>query len=96
MWWMALLGGLINIAGSLVGKVLLALGISVLTYTGLSSSIDFLKNGFVSSVSGLPFEVVGMLSLMKVGSCVSMVLSAITVKLMLDGLQSDTLKKWVK
>jgi len=96
MWWMALLGGLINIAGSLVGKVFLGLGLSVVTYTGLSSSIDFLKNGFVSSVSGLPVEVVGMLSLMKVGSCVSMVLSAITVKLMLDGLQSDTLKKWVK
>jgi len=96
MWWAALLGGLINIAGTLAGQVLIALGIGVITYTGVDTSIAWLKAGFVSSVSGLPAEAVGMLALMKVGSCVSMVISAILVKMTLSGLTSGTMKSWVK
>lgn len=96
MWWAALLGGLINIAGTIAGQVLIALGIGVVTYTGMDASMEFLKNGFVTAATGLPAEVVGMLSLMKVGSCVSMVLSAITIKMTLAGLTSGTMKAWVK
>ena len=96
MWWAALLGGLINVAGTIAGQVLIALGIGVVTYTGIDTSIEWLKNGFVSSVSGLPAEMVGMLALMKVGSCVSMVISAMTIKMTLAGLTSGSLKNWVK
>jgi hypothetical protein len=96
MWWAALLGGLINIAGTLAGRVLIGLGISVITYTGLSSSLGWLKSSAVAAFSGLPAQVVGMLSLMKVGSCISMVVSAILVKAALDGLASDTMKRWTK
>lgn len=91
-----LLGGLLNLAGSLAGKVLIGLGISVITYTGISSSIDWLKTGVVSSLSGLPSSVIGMLSLMHVGSCVSMIFSAVVVKYTLAGLASGTMRKWVK
>jgi len=96
MWWAALLGGLINIAGTLAGKVLIALGIGVVTYSGVDTSISFLKAGFISSAQALPVEIVGMLGLMKVGSCVSMVISAIIVKMTLAGLTSGTMKSWVK
>lgn len=96
MWWMAFLGGLVNIAGTLAGQVLIALGIGVVSYTGLDASIEFLKNGFLSAAHGLPAEMVGMLALMKVGSCVSMVISAILIKLTLSGLTSGTMKAWVK
>jgi len=96
MWYATLLGGLLNIAGSLAGQVLIALGIGVVTYTGIDTSIAWLKTGFVNSVGGLPAEAVGMLSLMKVGSCVSMVISAVLVKMTLSGLTSGTMKSWVK
>lgn len=94
--WGALLGGLINIAGTLAGRVLLAVGISVATYTGLSTSIDFLKQGAITAFLGLPPQIIGMLSLMKVGSCVSMVISAIVIKMTLDGLKGGVLTKWTK
>ena len=96
MWWAALLGGLVNIAGTLAGQALIALGIGVATYTGLDASIQWLKTGFISAVGGLPAEIVGMLALMKVGSCVSMVISAILIKLTLSGLTSGTMKAFVK
>lgn len=91
-----LLGGLINIAGSLAGKVLIGLGISVITYTGVSATIGWLKTGAISAFQGLPSDVIGMLSLMHVGSCVSMVCSAVVVKFTFAGLASDALRKWVK
>ena len=96
MWWSALLGGLINIAGTLAGQALIALGISVVTYSGVDASLGWLKGNFVTAASGLPVEVVGMLALMKVGSCVSMVASAMAVKLSLAGLTGGTFKNWVK
>lgn len=90
------IGALIEAAAYLVGKVLIALGIGVVTYIGVSSSIGWLKTGAVNALLGLPPEVVGILSLMKVGSCISMVFSAILVRLSLNGLNNDTVKQWVK
>jgi hypothetical protein len=91
----SLLGGLINIAGTIAGQVLIGLGISVVTYTGMSTTIDWLKSGAVAALSGLPAEAIGILGLMKVGVCISMVFSAIAVKMSLDGLTSGTVKKWI-
>ncbi len=91
----SLLGGLINIAGSLVGRVMIALGISVITYTGLSVSLDFLKAEAVASFGGLPAQAIALLSFMKVGSCISIIFSAMLARVVQQGLTGDTLKKWV-
>lgn len=91
-----LLGGLVGMMPSLIGQALIALGIGVVTYTGVDFALGWLKSGAVSALGGLPAEVVGMLALMKVGSCISMVFSAITVRAGMNGLNSGTVKKWVK
>lgn len=90
-----ILGGLIQICGSLVGRVLVALGLSVVTYSGLSVSIDFLKMQAVTAALSLPPEVVGMLSVLKVGTCISIIFSAMAARLLINGLTGDTIKKWV-
>lgn len=93
--FVAAIGGmLINIVGSLVGRVLVALGMAVVTYTGVNASLDALKTQAIQSFAALPPEVFGMLSLMKVGVAISVVTSAIAARLLLDGLTSDTFKRW--
>lgn len=92
---MAIGGMLINIVGTLVGRVLIALGISVITYTGITVTLDALKAQAISAFSGLPPEVFGLLGILRVGQCISIVTSAIAVKLLLDGLTGDTFKRWV-
>jgi hypothetical protein len=92
----ALLGGLINICGTIAGRVLIGLGISVITYTGLSASIDFLKDSAVAQLGALPAQVLSIMSIMKVGSSISIIMSATAVKLTLDGVTSDTFRKWIK
>lgn len=91
----ALLGGLLNIAASLAGRVLLALGFAAVTYTGVSASLTWLKDQAKLSLQGLPADVVGMLAYMKVDVCVSIIFSAILARLLLDGLSSDTVKRLV-
>lgn len=92
----AAIGGmLINLVGTLVGRVLIALGISVVTYTGLSLTLDWMKSQAVSALGGLPAEALGMLSTMKVGVAISIVTSAILARQVLNGLTGDTMKKWV-
>lgn len=91
----ALLGGLINIVGTMAGRVLVALGIGVVTYSGISVTLNWLKTEAIQSVSGLPAEVIGLIAYMKVGVCINIIFSAILIRAALNGLTGDTMKRWV-
>lgn len=94
--FLAAMGGMfLNIAGSLVLRVITSLGIGIASYTGMSASITWLKNEVVSNVSALPVDVIGMMSSMKVGSAVSIVFSAMLARLLITGMSGDTVKRWV-
>lgn len=82
----ALIGALVQAAGTLVGKVLLSLCIGFVTYTGVDASIDWAKAEFLSGLSGIPAAAVGLAGIMKVGVVVSMLTSAVTARLTLQGL----------
>lgn len=81
-----LLGGLITVAGSIAGRVLLSLGIGWLAYTGLDTSIAWMKAQALNSLSGLGPQVVGLMATMKVGEFISILFSALTTRLLLNGL----------
>lgn len=91
----SLLGGLINIAGTLAGRVLLALGFGFVSYTGATTTLDFLVDQAIASFGPLGADVVGIIAYMKVGECISLVASAMLVRKTLDGLQNGTIKKLV-
>ncbi len=94
--FIAAIGGmLINLVGTLAGRVLIALGISVVTYTGVSSSLDWMKAGALSAVGGLRAEMFGLSGLMKGGVCISIITSAIAARAVVSGIGGDSFKKWV-
>ncbi|PUA96083.1 uncharacterized protein DUF2523 [Acidovorax sp. 107] len=88
-------GMLLSLVGSLVGRVLASLGMSLVTFYGMTQAIDFLKGLIVQNLSQLPATVVQILALMKVGTALSIVFSAMFASMLLNGLNSDTFKKWV-
>lgn len=95
----SLWGGLLNIAGTLVGQVLIALGVSVVSYTGISASLGWLKTQALTAIHGLPADMVGMLAYLGVGEFLSIVTSAMVARLALDGLTAaagGTMKKFGK
>ena len=95
MWWAAILGGLVTVAGSIVGRVLLALGIGYVSYTGLSTGLEFLHAQVVTGLTGLSARSVQVLGLLKVDVCISILFSALTARMVLNGLTSGALKKMV-
>ena len=88
-------GMLLSLVAGLVGRVLASLGLSLVTYYGISQALDFLKDLIIQNLNQLPAVVVQFLSLMKVGTALSIVFSAMFASMLLNGLNSDTLKKWV-
>jgi hypothetical protein len=86
---------LLQLAGSLAGRVLIGLGIGVVTYTGINSSLEWLKTQAVTQLVGLSPEVLMFLGVLRVGSCISIVTSAIVARSVINGVQSDTFKRWV-
>lgn len=91
----SIIGGLTQALGTWVGRVLVSLGIGYVTFTGVDASIAWAKTQFLSSLSGLPAAAVGLMGLLKVGVCVSMLLSAVTTRLVISGLTSGTIKRMV-
>lgn len=79
-------GMLLNIAGSVAGQVLTSLAISVVTYTGVDIVLTRLKGDAISALSGLPADLVALLSYMQVGVAISIITSAVAVRLGLNGM----------
>ena len=92
----ALVGALIQIAGTLVGKVLVSLGIGLVVYTGVDASISWARDLALSNIQGLPADAVGILSTMKVGVFISMVSSALVVRMTMQGLTGGAIKRMVQ
>jgi len=91
----ALLGGLLELTRSIVGRVLVALGIGIASYSGLSVTLGFLRAQAVGSLSGAPGELVGLLGYLGIGEAVSIISSAYIVRLTLKGLTDGVLKSFV-
>ena len=88
-----LLQGLIGVCGTIAGRVLVALGIGVVTYTGTSATLGWLKTQAIASLQNT--EWVALLSYMKVGVSISIVFSAIVARALISGMTGDTVKRWV-
>ena len=60
----ALLGGLVQAASSIVGRVLIALGIGYVSYTGINALLTLIKSQVVSYLVGSPGTVVAIMGLL--------------------------------
>jgi hypothetical protein len=82
----ALLGGLVLMAGPIAGRVVLALGFGAVTYAGVSTTLAWLKSQVLGALTGLSADMLGLLAFLKVGEAISIVFSALLVRLVLNGL----------
>lgn len=91
----ALLGALISGVGTLVGRVLISLGIGYVAYTGLDTMVGAAKAQFVNSLGGLPGVALQIASVMQLGVCISIITSAFLTRLLVRGLSSGAVTKMV-
>ena len=91
----ALIGGLVSAAGSLVGRILISLGVSYVSYKGLDVLFSGIQTAIQANISGLPSGVVGLMGILKIGTSINIIFSAIVVRLTLGGLTGGAVKKMV-
>ncbi|MQQ99256.1 DUF2523 domain-containing protein [Glaciimonas soli] len=91
----AIWGALAPVLGSLVGRVLLALGISFVTYQGLSVGTDALYASVQSSFNGLPSSIMSLMAYLWVDKAISTVFSAFTAALTIKLASGTSLTKMI-
>ena len=74
-WLGAVLGGW------LVNKVLVAIGVGVASFTGANLLLDTLKQAVLSRAGGVVGDLAGILGLLQIDVCISMILSAYAIRL---------------
>jgi hypothetical protein len=74
----ALLGGLLTIAGSLVGRVLLALGMGFVTFKGFDLTVSWLLTQIKTYMGSMPADVLSFLAWCWVDKAIGMVFAAYT------------------
>ncbi len=92
--FLASLGGmLLRALPGFVMQVLVTLGITAVTYTGVDMAIDHFKADALAALAGLPPEALGMIAYMKVGQCINIVFSAMLARMAYNGMKSGAVKK---
>lgn len=91
----AFAGALVQIASSLVGRVLIALGITYVTYQGFSFVLDSLAAMFVQNVGAAGPVAMGVVSTLRLDDALGVILGAVAAKYALNGLTSGAMTKMV-
>lgn len=92
-----IVGALLNVTGSLVGRVLVALGIAVVTITGVQLSMDFAQSYLMARFGGLRAEILQLAAALGVGEFLSIIFSALNARMLFNGLQpGGALRRWAK
>lgn len=91
----ALLGGLATAMGSLVGRVLIALGIGYVTYSGLNVLLDWIKTEIFGQLMGINSDVLGIIGVLQVDTSVNIIFSAIATKFMISGISNGSVTRMV-
>lgn len=86
VWIASLIGGLIQACKTIVGQVLIALGIGFFTYQGVDLILAQAHDAMFAQLGGLNSDILSMLGAMKVGSALNIVFSAVTARAGISGL----------
>lgn len=91
----AIWGGLATVLGSMVGRVLLALGIGFVTYSGFDVGITWLLNQIKANFAGIPSDIVAFLAWLWVDRAIGLMFSAYSAALAIRMAGATTMTKMV-
>jgi hypothetical protein len=97
MWGLlvsALVGGLTSSMGSFVGRAMIAAGVGVTTYSGISLGISSVKASAISGVNSLGSDALGLVGYLWLDKGLTIIFSAFTAALTMK-LVGGSIKKMV-
>lgn len=93
----ALIGGLVQAASSMVGRVLVGLGVGLAVFSGVNTLLSSAKDlafQYLNQAAAVA-EIGRYMALLQIGTCANILFSALLIRLTLNGLTGDTVKKWI-
>lgn len=87
----ALVGGFASGIIQGIIKTLLSIGIGFVLYSGIDALFSSIASHIISNLNALPFG--GILHILKVDTCVNILVSACGVKLILKGVTNGVVRK---
>lgn len=91
----AILGAFLQAIGTLVGRVLISLGIGYVAYSGIDTMVTYAKTTALSNIQGLPATALQLAGVLQVGTCINILTSALLARLVIRGLTSGLVTRMV-
>lgn len=88
-----IVAGLASGIGQIIAKGLISLGIGYVSYTGISLLVESNEQQILTLMQQLPPVAVQLIGVLKVGTCVRIVFSAMIMRATLFGLNNDQIKR---
>lgn len=95
-FWGVIAAFVMSLIGPLVGYVIKALGIGLVTYVGLDLVFDQIESYILSQYSGLPVTTVQVLNLLGIHSAIKIILSTLSACVAYRALIASTGLVWKK
>lgn len=92
---LALIGALVRAVGPLVTQVMLSLGFSFISYTGIDFAITEAKTRALSALSGNGAIFLQFMGVFQIGTAINMIASAYIARTILMGITGGKLTKMV-
>lgn len=89
----AIAGALVSVASSVVGRVLVALGIGAISYTGINAALTYFSTTMTNAANSSGAVLAGMLGVLQLDTCVSIFTAAALARLAIAGATSGTIKR---
>lgn len=90
----ALFSGLASVAGTIAGRVVLALGFQYVTYTGFDAVLSSVVSG-IANTSGLPGVIASYVGFFRLSEAASIISGALTTRWAISGLSNGSLTRMV-
>ena len=91
----SLLGGLAAAMGSLVGRVLVALGIGFVSFTGFSTVLSWGQSQWQAGLGGLSADMAAMAGVLQIDTAGAILFAALSTRLIVRGLTGGAVKRMV-
>lgn len=91
----ALVGGLVSAAGSFIGRAMIALGVGIVAYSGLTVLLNSIKAQVQASISGIGADLLPVVGALQLDTATSILFSALAARLVIRGLTGGTIKRLV-
>lgn len=89
----ALAGALMTVCASLVGRVIMSLGMGLIAYTGISSGLAYFQTLFTGNMASAGATVAGMVGVLQLDTCMSIFTAAALARLAIAGASSGAVKR---